>query len=680
MENSELMDDYFDGKTLLQISKRIESFKSLIRESSNTHDEHNTGDLLNVFQNNSELTSFIESCHQKSTHVAYKTIILKKVSDAECLNLQAVLHTQASESIDQELKRQLSTMHINNTNVNLQIFQAQTREIFQANHKFINTRETGEFTDNTATFLLITNSTEAPNFKIMCKNFLNNLLQQFVFENNPNLYETTRFKQDVYKFYIDNDGTSCRSFIDRNHIDLDMGLEGLKYVGDMVSELLDCKINKVRIFCYFEDINNYIPGVLDEFFSNLQATLTDIQNSPYVKQEFEFINIFDGQASNHNLTESVFSEKLTEEIKYEVFSNSLCLNLTHKGDNTISTDKENSKGEFDVVNHIFLSLLETMEWNIVLDAGIVRCILEKLNFFVDRKDSFSFLEAIAVDILLNFYQKALTSPFNSWPAILTKCHLNIPLQIDAKSFHDHLLSEHSFREFIEKLIDTESAANSEFCKNILTNEDLLMSEFTRSLYKSIPKTNKVFKDLIHMVQNLVDLDSVNTIDFYLRVLEYTTTEDESNFVKYVKSILVNTDQGDIENKIFKSLEININSSNLLLFFKTFNEEKILEIEYPNYRKKFQNISYLNTETADDEPLILVAYGVLMDYYEHLDIPLKIKDLYNCYKFKMIEKLGDGLFTEEKLAVAFILVINMMLYTGYYNFDKWTLLKQVINGL
>lgn len=70
----------------------------------------------------------------------------------------------------------------------------------------------------------------------------------------------------------------------------------------------------------------------------------------------------------------------------------------------------------------------------------------------------------------------------------------------------------------------------------------------------------------------------------------------------------------------------------------------------------------------------------MDYYEHLDIPLKIKDLYNCYKYKMIERLGDGMFTEEKLAVAFILVINMMLYSGYYNFDKWTLLKQVINGL
>ncbi|CAI8505204.1 unnamed protein product [Hanseniaspora opuntiae] len=680
MENLNSMDDFLDGETLLKIDKKIKHFKSLIRESSNTHDEQSTEDLLTVLQNNTELSSFITSSHQNATHVAYKTLILKKINDAECLNLQAALNSQALESIDEDSKSQFSGMHITNTNVNLQIFQSQTRKMFQANHNFINKLDTEEFTDNTATFLIITNSTEAPNFKIMCKNFLNNLLQQFVFEDNPNLYETTRFQQDVYKLYIDNDGTSCRSFIDRNHIDLDMGLEGLKYAGDMVSELLNCKISKVRIFCYFEDINNYIPGVLDEFFTNLQDTLTDIQDSPYVQQEFEFINIFDGQASNHNLTESVFSEKLTEEIKYEVFSNSLCLNLIRKGDNTISTDKENSKGEFHVVNHIFLKLLEVMEWNIVLDANVVRCILEKLEFFIDRKDCFSFLEGISIGIIINFFQKALSCSSNGWPAILTKCHLDIPLHIEPKSLHDDVLNEMSFRELVEKLIETGSTENIEFCKNILTNEDLLMSEFTRTLYKATPKTNKVFKDFIHMIEKSVDLDTVNIIDVYVRVLEYASTKDESKFVQYVKNILENTDQEDLKKKLNESLEISIYSSDLLLPFKTINEEEILEIEYPNYRKHFQNISYLNTETADDEPLILVAYSVLMDYYEHLDIPLKIKDLYNCYKYKMIERLGDGMFTEEKLAVAFILVINMMLYSGYYNFDKWTLLKQVINGL
>lgn len=680
MENLELMDRFFDGETLLKIDKKIKHFKSLIRESSNIHDEHSAKDLLNVLQNNTELTGFIESSHQKATHVAYKTVILKKISDAECLNLQAALNSQASECIDGDSKSQFSGTHITNTNVNLQIFQSQTREMFQANHNFINKLGSEEFTDNTATFLIITNSTEAPNFKIMCKNFLNNLLQQFVFEDNPNLYETTRFQQDVYKLYIDNDGTSCRSFIDRNHIDLDMGLEGLKYIGDMVSELLDCKINKVRIFCYFEDINNYIPGVLDEFFANLQATLTDIQDSPYVQQEYEFINIFDGQASNHNLTESVFSEKLTEEVKYEVFSNSFCLNLIHKGDNTISTDKENSKGEYHVVNHLFLKLLEVMEWNIVLDANIVRRILEKLKFFIDREDCFSFLEGIAIGIIINFFQKAVACSSNGWPVILTKCHLDIPLNIEPKRLHDDLLNEMSFREFVEKLIETGTSENVGFCKNILTNEDILMSEFTRTLYKTTPKTNKVFKDIIHIVENSVDLDTVNLIDLYLKVVEYTSTEDKSNFLQYAKNILKNTNQEYIEKKLYESLNISIHSSDLLLSFKTVDDEEILEIEYPKYRKHFQNISYLNTETTDDEPLILVAYNVLMDYYEHLDIPLKIKELYTCYKYKMIEKLGDGRFTEEKLAVAFILVINMMLYSGYYNFDKWTLLKQVINGL
>lgn len=677
------MSEAFDGKTLLKITNKINNFKSLIRKTSDNNDEQTIDDLLNIINKNTELTDFIESEPLNKSYIGYKTIILKKIQDSECLKLQTAVNaqtSQASESGNEDGRNVLTNVQITNTNANLHVFQSQAREMFENNHKFITKVGYNESSDNLATFMIITNSSEAPNFKIMGKNFLNNLLQQFVFENNPKLYLTKRFKQDVYKMYIDNDGSACRSFIDKNHIDLDMGLEGLKFAGDMVSELLDCKIKKVRIFCYFEDVNNYIPAVLDEFFTNLQTTLLEINASPYVEQEFEFINIFDGQASNHNLTETVFSEKFTEERKYEVFSNSLCLNLLHKGDNAISTDSDNSKGEYYVTNDIFLKFLEVMEWNVVIGNNVLHDLLNKLELFVDKKEYFSFLESIFVDIIINFFQSSVNSPLNCLSASLIQCHLGDATSLKVETLYEDLVNDITFQKFIEDLVLTGSAENLEFCKQLLTDKNFLFAEFSSKLYKTTPTVNTIFKNMIDLISKVVLIDSINIIRLYSTCLDYVHSQDKLKCIQAISKISSSIDKDSIENILDESHNVSVESSDMLLVFKTFNDKQILQTTVPNYRKNYQNLSYLENDSLGDEPLLLTAYEVLLDYYDHLDIPLKMKEMYTCYKHKMIEKLGEDSYSEDNLVGAFIYVINMMLYSGYYNFDKWTLIKQVINGL
>jgi len=82
------MSEAFDGKTLLKITNKINNFKSLIRKTSDNNDEQTIDDLLNIINKNTELTDFIESEPLNKSYIGYKTIILKKIQDSECLKLQ----------------------------------------------------------------------------------------------------------------------------------------------------------------------------------------------------------------------------------------------------------------------------------------------------------------------------------------------------------------------------------------------------------------------------------------------------------------------------------------------------------------------------------------------------------------------------------------------------------------
>lgn len=677
------MIDVFDGKSLMNISEKIDLFKSLLRKSADNGDDQSIEDLLTIINRNSELMNFIESEPVSKSEIAYKTIILKKLQDSECLKLQSAVDVQTAEASNSEVEDErnvLTNVQITNTNANIQVFKSQTRDIFESNRKLITKVDYDEFTDNVVTFMVTTNSSEAPNYKIMGKNLFNNLLQQFVFENNPNLYQTKRFKQDVYKLYIDNDGSKCRLFIDENHIDLDMGLEGLRYIGRMVSELLNCQVKKVRIFCYYEDISNYLSGVLDEFFGNLQTTLTDLSNSPYVEQEFEFINVFDGQASTHNLTEKVLSEKFTEERKYEVFSNSLCLNLLHKGDNSISADNDNSNGEYHVINGIFLKFFEVMEWNITIGEELLSEILSKLNLFVNKNEHFSFLENVFIDIMIFFFQRASSSPKHLIANSIIHSQLGSVKTESSEDLYESLVADSSFRDFVEGLIKTESYGHMTYCKNLLTDKDFMLSEFSTKLYKTTPLINFIFKGLVEFIELATSIDNVNTMELYLKVGKFLGSRDKKLVIDALKKVSMSIDFDGVDTLLDEVFEADLERSDLFIEYKKINDLQVLQPTMPNYRENFKRPSYLKVDNMEDEPLILAAYNVLSDYYDHLDVPLKMKEMYACYKSSMVEKLGENTYSEDSLVGAFIFVINQMLYSGYYDFDKWTLIKQVINGL
>lgn len=666
----------------------LNSFKYSIRSNVPNNDNSLDGKIdIDKFQcllsNNQELFDYIKDESVDYDLATYKSIILEKVKDVDFLRIHSFLRDSNMSKNELEFDRneseQLGTL--TKSSCNNYVFKLQTKNLFLENQEMIDSAynltsiENSSSLSNEITLLVSINSLEAPNVKMMSKNLLNNLLQQIVFTNNYSLY-----KSDIYKVFVPDDSVKCHQFMNAYQVDLDIGLDGLFIIGKLLKTMLNAKsLQKLRIICFYNDLKKFIPTVIEEFFVRLNEIMLDINTSDSVEEVVEFINVFDNESNDVDFNEEDLSLIFSEKTKRQIFLNYKKFGLLNNPENT-STYPKDTKGKFLISNRIFLKFMDTFDWNIAFDKEIIQLVSDQLEFDVDSGYWITYLEDFFTEVLVHYFNRAIH--FKN--KFVMYCILRIDFQKQqssevTKAIADDILADPSFQHFMEGLVNKKDIKNIHECKDLLQNKDKLLDKIEKDFSQRIPQVNSFFRALINVdLSGSANINEYNFFKLYLDALDIIATNNRSTIRKFLKNVCNEDNPDFIERIIDKNLNFDAKTSDVFLSYKMIDNVKLLQTTNPNYR---ENLLKYDIEDLwpgyKEHPYLFVAYKGFLELFNHIDKPIKLGDLFYCFKENIKEKLP---FHDDQFVMTlFVYTFNQMTHAGLYEISNLHAFKSAFKG-
>lgn len=637
-----------------------------------------------VLSNNKELCDYIKDESIDYDLTTYKSVILEKVKDVDYLRIQSFLGDSNMNKNELDLDRneneQLGTL--NKSSSNSYVFKLQTKNLFLENQEMIESAynlksiENSGSTPNEITLLVSINSLEAPNVKMMSKNLLNNILQQIVFTNNYSLY-----KSDVYKVFVPDDSVKCHQFMNAYQVDLDIGLDGLFIIGKLLKTMLNAKsLEKLRIICFYNDLKKFIPSVIEEFFVRLNEILLDISSSDSVEEVVEFINVFDNESNDVDFNEEDLSLIFSEKTKRQIFLNYKKFELLNNPESTFNHSSEKSKGKFLISNRIFLKFMDTFDWNIAFDKNIIQLVSDQLEFDVDSGHWITYLEDFFTEVLVHYFNRAIYSKNKFVMYSILKIDIQKQRSFEsAKAISDDTLTDPSFQQFMETLVNKKDINSINECKDLLEHNDKLLEKIEKDFSKRIPRVSSFFKSLINDdLSGNTKINEYNFFKLYLDILDILATNNRGTIRKFLKNVCNINKPELIEQIIDKNLNFALNTSDVFLSYKMIDNVKILQTTNPNYRENLLKYDIQDLWPDNKEnPYLFVAYKGFLELFNHIDKPIKLGDLFYCFKENIKEKLPSD--DDQFVMALFVYTINQMTHAGLYEISNLHAVKSVFKG-
>ncbi|OBA27093.1 hypothetical protein HANVADRAFT_52628 [Hanseniaspora valbyensis NRRL Y-1626] len=644
-----------------KFTSTLNAFKRSIRSTDNSDKnndeikEINNKQLESVLSSNEILLDYIQDSSVDYINTSYKNIILEKIKDIHYLQIQSFLATGSrNEDVNYSKEKTERVGHIDKSDANMYVFKSQSKQLFLQNQQMIRNAykqqpyNSNEQKNDTITFLVNINSLEAPNIKMMSKNFLNNLLQQIVFSDDENLYKT-----DVYKIYAPDDAVKCHQFMNNNQIDLDIGLYGLFFIGKLMKNILNITtLKKLRIICFYNDFKKFIPTVIEEFFVRLNEILLDIHNSDDVEEVVEFINVFDNESDNVSFNFHLVNES------------------------------EEPNGEFMISNKMFMKFMETLNWNIAFDEKLLQKLIEQLLFDIDKGYWVSYLEDFFTEVLVYHFDGAIHSTnkivIYSILAIDSEC-----IYVESKnSSIEYVLTDTSFQKHLEMLATQNDLTSINECEYILQHKEILLEKIETDFAKKIPVVNSFFKYLVHedyYSNNNNKINDVNFFELYCNVIQFIKTKDNRNIKRFIRDVYAYDNDELIDDFINKGLEFDLNTSDIFLNFKLIDDLNILQNVNPNYRYNMLQYDIEDEfKESKKKPYLFIAYKTMLELFHHIDISVKLGDLYYCFKENIKDKIPFD--DDHSIMTLFIYTINQMTHSGFYEITNLHAVKNAFKGL
>ena len=674
----------------------LNAFKRSIRSTDNADKnndevkEINNKQLESVLSSNEILLDYIKDSSVDYNNTSYKNIILERIKDIHYLQIQSFLATGSRNEVENKKvnyskEKTERVGHIDKSDANMYVFKSQSKQLFLQNQKMIRNAykqqpyNSNEQKNDTITLLVNINSLEAPNIKMMSKNFLNNLLQQIVFSDDENLY-----KSDVYKIYAPDDAVKCHQFMNNNQIDLDIGLYGLFFIGKLLKNILNITtLKKLRIICFYNDFKKFIPTVIEEFFVRLNEILLDIHNSDDVEEVVEFINVFDNESDNVSFSEDDLSLIFSENTKRQIFLNYQKFELFCNSDFHLVNESEEPNGEFMISNKMFMKFMETLNWNIAFDEKILQKLTEQLLFAIDKGYWVSYLEDFFTEVLVYHFDRAIHSTnkfvIYSILAIDTEC---IYAEFKNSSI-ENVLTDTSFQKYLEILATQNDLTSINECEYILKHKKILLEKIETDFAKKIPVVNRFFKYLVHEdYYNNNNNNKINDINFfklYCDVIQFIKTKDNNNIKKFIKEVYTYENDELINDFINKGLEFDLDTSDIFLNYKLIDDLNILQNVNPNYRYNMLQYDIEDEfKESKKKPHLFIAYKTMLELFHHIDISVKLGDLYYCFKENIKDKIPFD--DDHSIMTLFIYTINQMTHSGFYEIANLHAVKNAFKGL
>ncbi|XBW35652.1 hypothetical protein QEN19_001225 [Hanseniaspora menglaensis] len=686
--------DSFEKSLLFDsFTTRISSFKHSLRTTEskegvkNSFNDIDITNIKSLLEYNETLIAYIEEDSIDYETTAFKNIILEKVNDVDYLQIQSFLANNERQDAtsmklgeSQKKKKQLGI--INKNGANTYIFKSQTKKLFLENQHMINSayniKEHGknDSDSNIITLLVNISSLESPNVKMMSKNLLNNLLQQIVFSNDSNLFES-----DIYKVYAPDDSVKCHKFMNDNQIDLDVGLSGLFFIGNLIKTMLNAaSLKKLRIICFYNDFKKFIPTVIEEFLVRLDEVLLAIHRANNVEEIVEFINVFDNETGDVELNEEDLALIVSESTKRQIFLNYRKLELLKKNASTAEATSNTFVGEYMLLNKLFVSFMETFDWNITFSKEILKLISLQLELEVDKGQWINYLEDFFTEVFVQYYEKALNSKdkFIIYSILRIDCE-NIDFGSENK-IAERILANASLQKFMKEMTQNNEINKIDECVFLLQNKTALLEKVAFDFSQRIPKINGFFKTLIgEDYKSNSKINNFNLLNIYANCTQILSGEDVGEIDDFFSAVHGIQKKQLLNNFIDKCLSFEDDVSDVFLNFKIIDDLTTIQLFNPRYRDNMiiENMHFRG-EFSEPQPQLFIAYKVFLKLFQNIHKQVKLSELFYCFKELITEEIECD--DDQFIMAMFLYTLNQMTHSGLYEISNLHAIKTIFTGL